>query len=97
MMQWHEAIVPRNIFYAVQEEMLKRQNGRLGKNGVKLHYSSNNCFSNIVICANCEVTVKPDRSLYDIEEELDTLQLQLISRTYSEVSFKTGASVSIEA
>ena len=153
----HEAIVPRNIFYAVQEEMLKRQNGRLGKNGVKRHYSSNNCFSNIVICANCgdvfrrvhwnnrgkksivwrcisrlenrgtkctartlpedelieatveafkrmltekneflnklmdsiqsEVTVKPDRSLYDIEEELDALQLQLISRTYSKEDY----------
>ena len=34
-----------------------------------------------------EVTVKPDRSLYDIEEELDALQLQLISRTYSKEDY----------
>lgn len=49
----HEAIIPKNIFYAVQEEMLKRQNGRRNKNGVKRNYSSNNCFSNLVVCGEC--------------------------------------------
>ena len=49
----HEAIIPKNIFYAVQEEMLRRQSGKRGKNGVKRSYSSNNCFSNIVVCGNC--------------------------------------------
>jgi len=147
----HEAIIPKNIFYAVQEEMLKRQNGRRNKSGVKRNYSSNNCFSNLVVCGNCgdifrrvhwnnrgkksivwrcvsrlenkgtichartilendlirgtkdafkqmltdkktfleglrkaieeAVTEKLGRSLFEIEEELDKLQLQLIART----------------
>ena len=153
----HEAIIPKNIFYAVQEEMLRRQSGKRGKNGVKRSYSSNNCFSNIVVCGNCGdifrrvhwnnrgkksivwrcvsrlenrgtkctartlpeddlilttmtsfkkmltdkkeflnrlmlaieegMGAKNSRSLFDIEEELDQLQLQLIARTSSKEEY----------
>lgn len=49
----HEAIIPKHLFYAVQEEMLKRQSGRRTKTGKKRCYSSNNCFSNLIVCGNC--------------------------------------------
>lgn len=49
----HEAIIPKHLFYAAQEEMLKRQNGRRTGNGKKRCYSSSNPFSNLIVCGNC--------------------------------------------
>lgn len=153
----HEAIIPKHLFYAAQEEMLKRQGGRRTKTGQKRCYSSNNCFSNLIVCGNCGdvfrrvhwnnrgkksivwrcvsrlenkgtdchartileddliaaslkafkemltdkktflhrlmeaiqqgVEDKGERSLFDIEEELEKLQLQLIARTSSKEEY----------
>ena len=153
----HEAIIPKHLFYAAQEEMLKRQSGRRTKTGQKRCYSSNNCFSNLIVCGNCGdvfrrvhwnnrgkksivwrcvsrlenkgtdchartileddliaaslkafkemltdkktflhrlmeaiqqgVEDKGERSLFDIEEELEKLQLQLIARTSSKEEY----------
>lgn len=49
----HEAIIPKHLFYAAQEEMLKRQNGRRTGNRKKRCYSSSNPFSNLIVCGNC--------------------------------------------
>lgn len=49
----HETIIPKHLFYAVQEEMLKRQSDRRTKTGKKRCYSSNNFFSNLIVCGNC--------------------------------------------
>lgn len=153
----HEAIIPKHLFYAAQEEMLKRQNGRRTGNGKKRCYSSSNPFSNLIVCGNCgdifrrvhwnnrgqksivwrcvsrlenkrttyhartileddliQATMKAfkqmltdkktflkglmeaiqkgmedkwDRSLFEIEEELEKLQLQLIARTSSKEEY----------
>jgi len=49
----HEAIIPREIFMQVQEELIRRRCVHLSKNGKKRSFSSNHCFSNMVICGNC--------------------------------------------
>ena len=49
----HEAIIPREIFMQVQEELVRRRCVHLSKNGKKRSFSSNHCFSNMVICGNC--------------------------------------------
>lgn len=49
----HEAIIPREIFMQAQEEMVRRRNGHLTKNGKKRSFSSSHVFANIVICGNC--------------------------------------------
>jgi site-specific DNA recombinase len=49
----HEAIIPREIFMQVQEELVRRRCVHLSKNGKKHSFSSNHCFSNMVICGNC--------------------------------------------
>jgi site-specific DNA recombinase len=49
----HEAIIPREIFMQVQEELVRRRCVHLSKNGKKRSYSSNHCFSNMIICGNC--------------------------------------------
>ena len=48
----HEAIIPRDIFLQVQEEMVRRSSIHL-KNGRKLTYSSNHCFSQRIRCGKC--------------------------------------------
>lgn len=37
----------------VQEELVRRRCVHLSKNGKKRNFSSNHCFSNIIICGNC--------------------------------------------
>ncbi len=49
----HEAIIPREIFMQVQEEMVRRRNVHKDKPGLKRNFSSNHVFSNIVYCGTC--------------------------------------------
>ncbi|NLI64882.1 MAG: recombinase family protein, partial [Bacteroidales bacterium] len=50
----HEAIIPREIYLQVQEEMMRRANIRNGKTGKKRVYSSKYALSSIVFCKECE-------------------------------------------
>lgn len=45
----HEAIIPKEIYLQVQEELVRRRVA----NGKKSSYSCNHCFSQIVICGEC--------------------------------------------
>ena len=49
----HEAIIPRNIYMQVQEEMVRRANLYSGKNRKKRVYSSKYALSSIVYCSKC--------------------------------------------
>lgn len=49
----HEAIIPREIFMQVQEELIRRRCVHLSQNGKKRSFSSNHCFSNMVFCGEC--------------------------------------------
>lgn len=49
----HEAIIPRELFMQVQEEMVRRANLRGGKDGKKRVYSSKYALSSIVYCGQC--------------------------------------------
>jgi len=49
----HEAIIPREIFMQVQEELVRRRCVHTSKNGNKRSFSSTHCFSQIIICGNC--------------------------------------------
>ena len=46
----HEAIIPKDIYLQVQEELVRRRVGKTSANGKKRNYSYNHCFSQIVIC-----------------------------------------------
>ena len=48
----HEAIIPKDIFLRVQEELVRRRVVKTSANGKKRSYSCNHCFAQIVICAN---------------------------------------------
>ncbi len=49
----HEAIIPKEIFMMVQEELARRKVVKTSANGKKRSYSCNHCFSQIVICGEC--------------------------------------------
>jgi site-specific DNA recombinase len=49
----HEAIIPREIFMQVQEELIRRRIVHTSPNGKKRTYSSNHCFSQMIICGTC--------------------------------------------
>ena len=49
----HEAIIPRNIYMRVQEELVRRRVVKTSANGKKRSYSCNHCFSQIVVCGEC--------------------------------------------
>ncbi|OQB24032.1 MAG: Recombinase [Firmicutes bacterium ADurb.Bin182] len=49
----HEAIVPREVFMRVQEELVRRRIVHTSPNGKARTFSSNHCFAQIVICGNC--------------------------------------------
>lgn len=49
----HEAIIPREIFMQVQEELIRRRIVHTSPNGKNRTFSSNHCFSNIIICGGC--------------------------------------------
>lgn len=48
----HEAIIPKDLFLKVQEEMARRSSER-DANGIRKGFSANHCFSQIVFCAEC--------------------------------------------
>ena len=49
----HEAIIPKDIFLRVQEELVRRRMVKTSANGKKRSYSCNHCFAQIVICGEC--------------------------------------------
>ena len=49
----HEAIIPREIFMQVQEELIRRRIVHTSPNGKTRTFSSNHCFSQMVICGKC--------------------------------------------
>ena len=49
----HEAIIPRDLFMQVQEEMIRRANLHSGQNRKKRVYSSKYALSSIVYCPRC--------------------------------------------
>ena len=49
----HEAIIPREIFMQVQEELIRRRIVHTSPNGKKRTFSSIHCFSNMIICGGC--------------------------------------------
>lgn len=50
----HEAIIPRDLYMQVQEEMARRANLHSGQNRKKRVYSSKYALSGIVYCSKCE-------------------------------------------
>ena len=49
----HEAIIPREIFMQVQEELIRRRIIHTSPNGKNRTFSSIHCFSNMIICGGC--------------------------------------------
>lgn len=49
----HEAIIPREIFMQVQEELVRRRIIHTSPNGKTRVFSSSHCLSNIVLCGTC--------------------------------------------
>lgn len=49
----HEAIIPKEIFLRVQEELVRRRVVKTIANGKKRSYSCNHCFSQIIVCGEC--------------------------------------------
>ena len=49
----HEAIIPKDIFLRVQEELVRRRVVKTSANGKKRSYSCNHYFAQIVICGEC--------------------------------------------
>ena len=58
----HEAIIPKDIFLRVQEELVRRRVVKTSANGKKRSYSCSHCFAQIVICGelptsmNCRIS-----------------------------------------
>lgn len=50
----HEAIIPKEIFMMVQEELARRRVVKTSANGKKRSYSSNHCLSQKIICGECD-------------------------------------------
>lgn len=49
----HDAIIPRELFLLVQEELVRRRNLSKRPDGKKRNFSSNHCFAQIVTCGEC--------------------------------------------
>ena len=49
----HEAIILKDIFLRVQDELVRRRVVKTSANGKKRSYSCNHCFAQIVICGDC--------------------------------------------
>ena len=49
----HEAIIPKDIYLQVQEELVRRRVVKTSANGKKRSYSCNHCFSQMIICGEC--------------------------------------------
>ena len=48
----HEAIIPKEIYMKVQEELVRRRNVQASPSGKK-RYSCTHCFSQMVVCGSC--------------------------------------------
>ena len=49
----HEAIIPKDIFLLVQEELARRRLVHTTENGKRRCYSCNHCFAQMVFCGEC--------------------------------------------
>ncbi len=49
----HEAIIPKDIFLRVQEELVRSRVVKTSANGKKRSYSCKHCFAQIVVCGDC--------------------------------------------
>ena len=49
----HEAIIPKDIFLLVQEELVRRRVVHTSENGKRHCYSCKHCFAQIVYCGEC--------------------------------------------
>ncbi len=49
----HKAIIPKEIFMMVQEELVRRRIVHTSKNVTKRSFTSNHCFSQMVFCGDC--------------------------------------------
>lgn len=49
----HEAIIPKDIFLLVQEELVRRRVVHTSDNGKRRCYSCKHCFAQIVFCGEC--------------------------------------------
>ena len=49
----HEAIISKDIFLRVQEELVRRRVVKTSANGKKRSSSCNHCFAQIVVCGDC--------------------------------------------
>ncbi len=49
----HEAIIPKEIYLRVQEELVRRRVVPVGKNGRSARYSCSHYFSQIIVCGEC--------------------------------------------
>lgn len=49
----HEAIIPKDIFMQVQEEIVRRRLRGASPSGQKRTYSCNHCFSQMIVCGEC--------------------------------------------
>lgn len=49
----HEAIIQKDIFLRVQEELVRRRVVKTSTNGKRRSYSCNHCFAQLVICGEC--------------------------------------------
>jgi hypothetical protein len=49
----HPAIIPKEIFMQVQEELVRRRVVHKSPSGRKRTYSCNHCFAQIVVCGEC--------------------------------------------
>lgn len=50
----HEAIIPREIYMQVQEELVRRRSVHTSPNGRQRSYSANHCFSQMIFCGECK-------------------------------------------
>ena len=49
----HEAIIPKELFMQVQEELVRRRVVHKSPSGRKRTYSCNHCFAQIIVCGEC--------------------------------------------
>ena len=49
----HEAIIPKDIFMRVQDELVRRRLVKVSPNGRKHGFSSNHVFSQMIVCGEC--------------------------------------------
>jgi DNA invertase Pin-like site-specific DNA recombinase len=79
----HEAIIPKDIYLQVQEELVRRRVVKTSANGKKRSYSCNHCFSQIVICGECGECGEMFRRLHWNNRGVKSIVWRCISRLES--------------